>query len=608
MFKKQIGDNGHVENAWTHNIFVDYYTGAVKKRDTGKSPTEDKIMAEDKIMTTENIRQQIIQLSYQFTRSNAEQIKNVVLRFKCLIQQIIIMLYSKEITIANYHEFVATLFKLIAQTRDIIDGKGECELSYHLLHAWYFFYPDSAQFLLKHFVTPVDGHPYGSWKDIKHVASLCFDDPEYTQLVSYCVELINTQLKDDVKLYEGNHSLETRFSLVSKWIPREKSKHGWLFDLLAEDYYKEYLVSGWSSSASLKCKTNYRKLIGTMNKQIDTVQVKQCANNWKEIDPYSQTSITLLKQSRAFINQGDASPNDDRAICANNFKKMIETSTIQKGMRISISELVKRGIKEEDPHLIELLNSQWNDNSLKTGKLRNMIPFIGSVREEFVHSAIGLSVRIASKTGIGERIMTFGVTPTWIQLETNRTFVEKVKQIQQTDWYKNGEYESYSDFYSALNVLLDVIVENKMSPEEVKDMTLVLLSNMQFNETKHKKNVYDVITKMYIDAGVIAIGKPYDAPHIVFWNLESTNGFPTTYFSNNCSMVSGHSESLLNLFLAKDEQSTVVDEGTIVDKGTIVDEGTIIDEGTNYDSSNPWFTMIKTLSRKRYSILEEYWS
>jgi hypothetical protein len=583
MFKKQIGDNGHIENAWTHNILVDSYGGAERgtKRDTGKLSHSD-------MMATENIRQQILQLSYQFTRcNNKTQIENVVTRFKCLIQLIIIMKNSNHITVANYYEFIVTLYKLIAQTRDIILGKGECELSYHLLKAWYFFYPDSAKFLLKCFVNLSNGHPYGSWKDIRNIASLCVNDPDYQSLVEYCVELINTQLKYDAKVYfetQQTVSFEHRFSLVSKWIPREKSKHGWLFDLLAEDYYKEYLESGRSSKASLKCKTHYRKLISEMNKQLDTVQIKQCANNWKEIDPYAQTSITLLKQSHAFLREDGE--HNDRTICSNNFKTMIHNSTLLKGMRISMADLVKRALKEDDPHVIELLNSQWNDNSLRTGQLRTIIPFVGSIREEFVHSAIGLSIRIASKTIIGERIMTFGLTPSWIQLENNTTFVEKVKHIQKTDWYKNSEYESYSDFYSALNILLKVIIENKMCEEDVKDMTLVLLSDMRFTQSNYKENVYEVIAKMYVDAGIASIGIPYTPPHIVFWNLESTNGFPTTYFSNNCSMISGHSETMLNLFMINDEETINLD---------------------CKNGNNPFFTMIKSLSSKRYSILENYW-
>ena len=54
--------------------------------------------------------------------------------------------------------------------------------------------------------------------------------------------------------------------------------------------------------AVLKCKTEYRKILSAINKQIDTVQIKQCSHHWSEIEPSKQTSITMHKQKKAFLN------------------------------------------------------------------------------------------------------------------------------------------------------------------------------------------------------------------------------------------------------------------------------------------------------------------
>ena len=44
---------------------------------------------------------------------------------------------------------------------------------------------------------------------------------------------------------------------------------------------------------------------------------------------------------------------------------------------------------------------------------------------------------------------------------------------------------------------------------------------------------------------------PYDPPHILFWNLRKTSGFPATTFTNNITFLSGYSSTLLNVFVNK---------------------------------------------------------
>ena len=71
--------------------------------------------------------------------------------------------------------------------------------------------------------------------------------------------------------------------------------------------------------------------------------------------------------------------------------------------------------------------------------------------------------------------------------------------------------------------------------------------------------------------------KPYTPPHILFWNLRCTDGFPCLSIQTNVSMMSGFHSSLLNLFC---------------------------DNGLNaLQSCTPWSNLEKILSNKRYNIL-----
>ena len=79
---------------------------------------------------------------------------------------------------------------------------------------------------------------------------------------------------------------------------------------------------------------------------------------------------------------------------------------------------------------------------------------------------------------------------------------------------------------------------------------------MQFDCGYHNVGIsdtaYDKIIQKFYDAGMkTKYKKPYDPPHILFWNLRKTNGFPATTFSKNITFLSGYSSSLLNVFVSK---------------------------------------------------------
>jgi hypothetical protein len=566
----RIGENGHNEYMWANNH---NHRESHNRRES------------------HNHRETILQLSFQLTRQTSYD--KVIQVFRDLIINIQSDYKNKEFSPAVYQELIVTLYKLIGQTRDIIDGKGEYQLSYRLLIEWYNFYPESSKFLVNCFVNNEYEHPYGSWKDIRCIADMCDDIDRRHPLISYCVHLINEQLRKDL---EG-----TQISLVSKWIPREKSKYRWLYERLAEDYFKEYMVVP-SASACNKCYTHYRKLISGLNKQLDTVQIKQCAKEWSTIDPSVQTSITMQRQIKAFLNVGIVryEYDNDRIQCAHNFKEYIaQNDSHINGKRVGINELVKNALKVCDAlkvcealkvcdaldakpnsyHLqtqIDLLNAQWLDNSTQTKPLQKMIPIVdvsSSMNGEPLYAAIGLGIRVAEKSLVGKRILIFSETPTWINLEDTPNFVDMVKKISTANSDLN------SNFYDAMKLILDAIIEQKMRPEDVTDMTIAIFSDMQMDLTKNKNGVlYRNIEQMYNDAGIKIHGTPYKPPHILFWNLRSTDGFPNVYTQNNTSMMSGFSPSSLNLFC---------------------------DGGTNA-LRNPWNMLIKSLASDRYNILQEY--
>lgn len=558
----QIGKKGHVEYGWSNNI-----------------------------------REKILQFSYQLTRTDVTGLDNLQNILKELLSSLKHNIKKGTVLDKEVSKgYLSILYRMIGQTRDIIDGKGECTLTYMMIYTWYIFFPVLAKFALRCLVDIGDNkkHPYGSWKDIKYFCEYCRRQQGglFTNLLfQYAVKITNEQLKKDYVNYILNIE---NISLVAKWIPREKSSFGWLYSEFASDYYSHYLSTANTDDsfkkATAKCKTDYRKLLSKLNKHIDTLQIKQCSKEWRSIDFNKVTSISICKQKKAFLNikyNGEIRfpDNKDRIDCAKQFTSYIQRlengENEIKGKRVGLADFTKQAMQLIDGGNkieIDLLNSQWRDNTNQTGNLGKMIAMVdvsASMEGDPANVGIALGIRIAEKSMLGKRVMTFSAKPSWINLENYDDFVTQVGIIKRAEWGTN------TDFYAALDIILDAIIQNKMSPEDVQDLVLVVLSDMQMdrNEEYTAENLYEVMKAKYEAAGIRLNGKPYKPPHILFWNLKSTSGFPSLSTQKNCSMMSGFSPSLLNLFC---------------EKGV-----------TALQYCTPWRVLEKSLENPRYKIMAE---
>jgi len=535
-----------------------------------------------------SVRERMVQLSFQLTRTrDQESINKLAIQTEQILKDLASSYKSASINKTEYVEYMSILYRMIGHTRDIIDGKGEYTLAYMLLGVWHKEYPELAKFAFRYFLLSPEGktdvHPYGSWKDVKYM----YKQNKYSSLVQYGSKLLLEQLRTD--------SVSDNPSLAAKWVPREKSQFSELFTELAIDYFSSYTSTANSEEsrkkAIIKAKMDFRKLISSLNKKLDTVQIKQCDLRWAEIEPSKQTSITMHKQKRAFLNvtkKGQKrSEIDDRVACANKFKefadKAVKGEVEIKGKRVGLNDFTQEALnllhshRETSPEA-SILNAQWRDNSKQTGALGKMIAMVdvsGSMSGDPMNAAIALGIRVAEKSMLGKRVMTFSANPTWVNLSGQDTFVDMVQTVSRAEWGMN------TNFAVALNMILDTIITHKLKPEDVEDMVLAIFSDMQMDQADNQsKSLMDTIEKKYADAGQRLWGKPFKAPHILFWNLRSTSGFPTLSTQKNCSMMSGFSPALLNLFC---------------------------EEGLHaLQSCTPLSLLIKSLDNERYKILDKH--
>ena len=593
---------------------------------------------EYKKVSVENLQERILQFQFQLVRTTEDsKLNSVALETREILNFIIYAIRSSDSKITEeqrrcYINMGVILFKLLAHTRDIVSGKGEYMLFYVMLLEWAKVDLRFFDFVIKSLVydsADIDNienksttHPLGSWKDMKYFLTfikkrLIEDDKDnkdkiyennalYSQLVNRIVALINEQLHiDSTTLSESGSS----FSLVARWIPREKSKKfGWMYQYLAMDYSRHQIPSDETHPSYERAITRafmiYRKLISEINRRLDTTQIKQCDHRWSEIDFNNVTSITMSKQTKSFLNVKQNGKtlryenDEDRKECSINFeeymKDVAKGDKKIKGARVSVIDFVKsavditqKGLDESSP-LVAAINEQWKDNSRKTGNLTKMIAMCdvsGSMTNDNcnpLYSAIGLSIRVAEKSALGPRVMTFSEMPSWIQLgtEDSDTFVKQVVKIGRASWGMT------TNFYNALDLIRQGIEDNKLPREVAEDLTIVIFSDMQVNcaysemgNTYSRNTMFQNIKHMFSNMGRRMYGEPINPPHIIFWNLRKTTGTPALSTDANVSMMSGFSPALLNVFC---------------DKG--------IDGLREY---TPWKSFIETLSNSRYNAFDD---
>jgi hypothetical protein len=512
-------------------------------------------------------QEQICQLYFQLVRSKEDkQIKKI-----------------KDLYRKNYEggdrEKKILMLKILANTRDIDEGKGEYALSLELLDVLMDLDERVGLEMLKKFVGfKSQDKPFGSWKDLKYFMNIRKD-----RAVN-CIDLYVEQMKMEEESKNN--------SLIWKWSPREKSrKFGWIFEEIAKCYFAEFGKYDWNRKGINKAKTQLRKKISAKNRLLDTTQIKQCEKKWRDIDFNRVTSVTMNKQRGAFMNKNNVD-SEDRVQCKNNLEKYMEDvksgKKEMKGKNVGMIDFVKQAFRCRDEEDKGILNEQWKSNSKCTSQLGEMIPLVdtsGSMELDEMKpllSAIGLGLRVAEKSKLGKRVMTFNAKPEWIKLDDKEDFVADVRKIKNIPWGMN------TNFHKAMDLILDTIVELKLPSEEVENLILAVFSDMQFDSAESEmgsekrfgsNTVREILDKKYHDAGIKICGKPYKVPKIVFWNLRSTAGFPVLSYHDGYAMMSGYSVTALNEFS---------------------------ENGLNgLQSFTPWNVLIKTLDKERYNKLSE---
>jgi len=403
---------------------------------------------------------------------------------------------TKEIDI--YVSYFILLYKLIAYTRDINEGKGERDLTYMMIDIWYQHFPILAKNMLK--IIP---EKYGSWKDLKYFCKYT----KHTECIDYCIELWNIQLEKDI----SQHPLQP-ISYVSKWIPREKSAFGWLF----EKSVLEWQTRQYSSNP----KKEYRQILSLLNQRINTVQIKETQRKWSEIVPEITSVTTRSKQYHTFINTNNNIQNE-RIECQYNFERYYNNNNIQtksKNKSFHLGEYIK------NPHIQN--QKYWNeikkDILYSNHKSKYLLPIVNiSISTCCLEDAIGIGCMISEISAIKNRIIVYDQHATWINL-TGLDLPMKIKKIKE-----RRIMQGKSNLSNAIQLI--------QSPDISNDIILVIISDFS-TETYDTTNLQN---------------------KIIYWNIGSKPPI-CQQIPEKSIFISGTSSSILKTITENNDTYTFI--------------------------------------------------
>jgi hypothetical protein len=459
-------------------------------------------------------------------------------------------------------EYLTYLIRLAMQTRDPRGGKGERRI----FKTMYIYLYDKFPKTMLELAELIPGE-YGSWRDLLDICTELKEGALYDHLIN----IYANQLNDDYKtLLEKQYNLDKNstitlpnITLAAKWAPREKGSHdrkAGLAYVIASKIFPDIK----SKHTVLK---QYRKLISQLNVAINTTEVLMCNKKFSEIKFNLVPGRCLSKYKKAFLNITKTSsvryPDDiDRIKCRENLLQFM--GEIKSGIRklnssqIFIHEIVSRFLVQSplSTEEIELLELCWN-SILETYKDSTTLSR-GVVLADVSSSMSGTPMEVSIACAIfisslvegpyKDRFITFDTTPQWHKI-TSTNLADKVTEVRRSPWGGSTNFES------AMNLILDVAVREKLQPEELPEWFLVV-SDMQFNSANNNgmygngetqyKTMHEILEDRFTQAGIAAVGRPYMVPHMIYWNVRGdTDGFPVVSTQSNCQMVSGFSVSIL---------------------------------------------------------------
>lgn len=280
----------------------------------------------------------------------------------------------------------------------------------------------------------------------------------------------------------------------------------------------------------------YRKYLSKARKDIDIVERKMCANDWRNIDYSHVPSVAGKNYSNAFRRH-----DNDR------YTKFIEDVNSGK-QTINASTLYPYEIVRK------ICGSMFSDVSAYEAMWKNLKDYTCDGNSIVVTDVSGsmtcdnympISVAVSLAIYFAERnhgafkgeMITFSETPSFFEIPDNISLRQKIDRVRRAPWGMNTNINRVFD------IILDRCIANHVPAEEMPK-TIYIVSDMEFDSCGRFTN-YEKIKRQYAEAG-------YSCPNIVFWKVNDHGSTPVRFNDKGVALVSGCSPSVFELAVSED--------------------------------------------------------
>jgi hypothetical protein len=419
--------------------------------------------------------------------------------------------------------------------------------------------------------------PYGSWKDFRsvltHVREMVGEEVlVQTEFFKGCISMMLRQLKSDHANMESNPNAP--ISLFAKWAPREKNhKHGWLAKHVAQNISSDddsQVESRTSTPAQL---ARYRRWVSALNRHLRTPEIAQCEGRWRDIDFRRDVPAgTMRRQRHAFQypSWSDTEPMpatpraQDRGECRRNYLEYLrdcaQGTSVMKAGNLSPRALVQDAIEvtesgtytaREAAVAASAINLQWWEGRMQVPQNtlihpHPIIPIIDTSctmsmdSDDPLCAAIGIGIRLADTSKLGRRLITFGPSPVWINLDKEDTLTAAVSEIRAA-----SSAGGNADILAAFELVANACAEANMHPNVGRGLCIVLLSDADDGTWRPPAPLHERTVDLFRDAGLRSKHAcAYPTPHIVYWALRTMQPLPCSTTTAGVSLVSGYSPTV----------------------------------------------------------------
>ena len=374
----------------------------------------------------------------------------------------------------NDLEYLNLLTDAIKYIRGI---RGLRDLTYSTLFTLHPYYPNLVISLLKSFVfygakfDGFSGTSIGSWKDVRNYAKFC---RKYNSKISIepILSLYNEQLKKDYELFmkhqSDNDDICPReyLSFAAKYVPRE-SKDKEAFEILVSNWFNISClnVTGWH-------RMSYRKIVSTLNKAIDTLEIRMCDWDWANINggkiPYVALELNranLTNKSEHLREYYEA--NDVPYYFMQNPWKIIKNVLCSKG----------------DREIVDTMNLYWQAYiNMECPYKDYYIPVLELLPATMVDQktmciAIATAMTLAAKSHFGNCVLTYSQKVVWADL-VNCPLDIALERILGATMNVQG------CLCCMMTLLLGAFKSSNMTEDDLEKIKIMMISNKVMTDEK----------------------------------------------------------------------------------------------------------------------------